>query len=408
MIKIGEGVNMKKAILEALFKNIQHGGLTVRYWDGTEAQYGTEQPSFKIIFNEEPPLPDLNGLNDVSLALGELYMDGMIDYEGKLDNLLNIVELNKPNSKPNTLKKIFTTAVKSLTLAADKQEQKQNIQAHYDLGNDFFSLWLDKTMCYSCAYFKTPHDSLYDAQLQKIDLILKKLRLKPGHKILDIGCGWGALIMRAAEKYGAKAVGITLSEEQYASVSKRIASAGLSNSVDVKLINYLDLDSDEYQFDRIVSVGMFEHVGKEYLSQYMQKVNELLVPKGLSLLHTLINQQEVITNAWAKKYIFPGGYVPSLRETYYLFPEFDLRVIHDESLRMHYVKTLEYWYQNFTQQLDAVCQKFDNRFVRMWSLYLQGAAAILRTGNLDLHQILFSKGPVNDLPLTLTDIYAPD
>ncbi len=398
---------MKKAMLETVFQNIHEGGLRVRYWDGTEFQYGNSEPTFKIIFNKEPQLSELS---DASLALGEFYMDGVIDYEGELDDLLHIMEKNEPLSlsKQGTMKKFFAAAVKNIASVADKNEQKRNIHAHYDLGNDFFSLWLDKTMCYSCGYFKTPQDSLYNAQIQKIDLILKKLRLEPGQKLLDIGCGWGSLIIRAAEKYGVKALGITLSEEQYASAVKRIHDAEISNLVDVKLVNYLDLDRDEYQFDRIVSVGMFEHVGKEYLAKYMQKVNDLLVNRGLSLLHTLINQREVITNPWVRKYIFPGGYIPSLRETYHLFPEFDFRVIHDESLRMHYVKTLEYWYQNFTQQLDAVYQKFDKRFVRMWSLYLQGSAAILRTGNLDLHQILFSKGPINDLPLTLTDVYIQD
>lgn len=395
---------MKKAMLESVLQNIRYGTIKVRYWDGLESQYGNGEPTFKFIFNKEPLFSDLN---DVSLVLGELYMDGILDFEGKFDNLLEIMEMNKSliNSKQGTMKKIFTTAVKSLASVADKMEQKRNIHTHYDLGNDFFSLWLDKSMCYSCAYFKTPQDSLYDAQIQKLDLILKKLRLEPGQKLLDIGCGWGSLIVRAAEKYGVNALGITLSEEQYESVTKRIRDAGLTNLVDVKLVNYLDLDPKEYQFDRIVSVGMFEHVGKDYLGKYMQKVNELLLPKGLSMLHTLINQREVITNAWVNKYIFPGGYVPSLRETYHLLPDFDFRVIHDESLRMHYVKTLEYWYQNFTQQLDNVYQKFDERFVRMWSLYLQGSAAILRTGNLDLHQILFSKGPINDLPLTLADVY---
>jgi cyclopropane-fatty-acyl-phospholipid synthase len=398
---------MKKAMLESVLQNIQYGTIKVRYWDGLESQYGNGEPTFKFIFNKEPSLSDLN---DVSLVLGELYMDGILDYEGKFDNLLQIMEMNKAlfSSKQSTMKKIFTTAVKSLASVADKMEQKRNIHTHYDLGNDFFSLWLDKSMCYSCAYFKTPQDSLYDAQIQKLDLILKKLRLEPGQKLLDIGCGWGSLIIRAAEKFGVKALGITLSEEQYASVTKRIRDAGMTNLVDVKLVNYLDLNPKEYQFDRIVSVGMFEHVGKDYLGKYMQKVNELLLPGGLSMLHTLINQQEVITNAWVKRYIFPGGYIPSLRETYHLLPDFDFRVIHDESLRMHYVKTLEYWYQNFTQQLDNVYQKFDERFVRMWSLYLQGSAAILRTGNLDLHQILFSKGPINDLPLTLADVYTKD
>lgn len=395
---------MKKVLVDAIFRHIQHGGLAVRYWDGTEVHYGDKEPQFKIIFNKQPIT---SAVEDPTITLGEYYMDEIIDYEGSLDELIDIIEMNmllNPD-KSNLVNKVLSVATSGFGSVAAKLKQKQNIHDHYDLGNDFFSLWLDETMCYSCAYFKKPEDGLHQAQLQKIDLILKKLRLQPGMRLLDIGCGWGWLILQAAQRYGAKVLGITLSEEQYASTKKRIADAGLCDLVDVKLANYLELDPDQYQFDRIVSVGMFEHVGCEYLAKYMEKVHHLLIPGGLSLLHTLTNLREVEANAWARRYIFPGGYIPSLRETISLFPDFDFRVLHLESLRRHYVKTLEHWYENFNQHMDELSRMFDKRFIRMWTLYLLGAAAILRTGGLDVYQILFSKGVNNDLPLTLTDIY---
>ncbi|MBU2699645.1 cyclopropane-fatty-acyl-phospholipid synthase [Sporomusaceae bacterium BoRhaA] len=397
---------MKKVLIDAMFKHIQYGGVAVRYWDGEEVHYGDTEPHFKIIFNKKPPLMTAT-IEDPTITLGEFYMDEIIDYEGSLDELISIMEMNKLlNSDTQHLANKWMTAAKSgLGSVADKFKQRQNIHAHYDLGNDFFSLWLDKTMCYSCAYFKKQDDDLHLAQLQKIDLILKKLRLQPGMQLLDIGCGWGWLILRAAKQYGVRALGITLSEEQYAGARKRVEEAGLSDQVTVKLSNYLEIDPAQYQFDRIVSVGMFEHVGRDYFASYMKKVHDLLNFGGISMLHTLTNLREVETNAWAKKYIFPGGCIPALREIISLFPDYDFRVWHMESLRRHYVKTLELWYENFHQHIDEISGMFDKRFIRMWTLYLQGAAAILRTGNLDVYQILFSKGVNNELPITLNDIY---
>lgn len=246
---------------------------------------------------------------------------------------------------------------------------------------------------------------MYEAQLNKIDHILKKLQLAPGETLLDIGSGWGRLIIRAAQKYGVKATGVTISEEQYKETLTRIEKLGLNDQVEVKLLDYLDLDAEEVQFDKIVSVGMFEHVGKENLGRYMEKVEELLVPGGLSMLHSIMGTKEECVNSWITKYIFPGGYIPSLRETIRLFPEYDFHLLHAESLRMHYAKTIDRWYDNYLAHWDLVEEKYGRRFARMWELYLKGCASNFRVTGLNIYQLLFTKGLNNDLALTFEHIY---
>jgi len=395
---------MQKQLLKTLFGKIRRGGLRVRYWDGEEADYGDGAPRVHLLFNKEPAASLINA-DDPTMALGEAYMDGVLDYEGPLEDILVMLSDNKDNF---TVAKKAVKVYRNITSLADRAKAKQNIHHHYDLGNDFFRLWLDDTMSYSCGYFKHPGDSLLQAQLQKIDHILRKLDLQTGETLLDIGCGWGWLIIKAAQAYNVKAMGITLSEEQYKSAKQRIADLGLADKVAVELVNYLDLDAAQYSFDKIVSVGMFEHVGQANIPKYFTKVNELLRPGGLSLLHTITDTSEdKPENTWIKKYIFPGGYVPTLRETIWQLPDYDFHLLHAESLRMHYAMTLDKWYMNFSRQAEAVRKKFDDRFVRMWGLYLQGCAAAFRAAGLDVYQLLFSKGLNNQLPLTYEHVHQP-
>lgn len=386
---------LKKMALKLLLKKWNKSNFSVIFWDGEKVNFGQGNPSFTLKFNQEPSW-QLNN-DDIVLTLGEAYMDGIIDLEGSMDEVLRVIT---ENSLPE-MKNEHTIANKIF----EPKIQKQNIHRHYDLGNDFFSLWLDKTMSYSCAYFETQKDTLEQAQLQKIDHTLKKLNLKPNEKLLDIGSGWGWLIIRAAQQYHVKATGITLSTEQYDRTKEQIQALGLENQVKVYLTNYQELDSNKFQFNKIVSVGMFEHVGKGNHNQYMKKIHELLVPGGISLLHTITGMFEEPGNSWMEKYIFPGGYVPSLRETIWTLPEYDFHLLHLESLRLHYALTLDYWYNNFLEHIDEIRQKYGERFVRMWSLYLQGCAAAFRVSGLDVHQLLFTKGLNNELPLTYNFIY---
>lgn len=392
---------MQKHLLGAMFGKIKKGGLCVQYWDGEEAVYGDTKPAVKIIFHKPPAA--LFQTEDPLLALGEAYMDRYIDYEGNLEDILLLFENNREFTVPAT---VVAKVLQLTGRFSDRTQAKENIRRHYDLGNDFFSLWLDDTLSYSCAYFRQPDDSLRQAQVQKIDHVLKKLNLKAGETLLDIGSGWGWLIIKAAQDYGVKAMGITLSEEQHRKTEDRIASLGLSGQVRVALLNYLDLDAKQYQFDKIASVGMFEHVGKANIPAYLAKTSSLLKTGGLMLLHSIIGYREdQPDNSWMKTYIFPGGYIPTLREIIGYLPENDFHLLQAESLRLHYAMTLDQWYLNFAKHLDQVRDKFGDRFCRMWELYLKGCAASFRSTGLDVYQLLLSKDLNNHLPLTFEAIY---
>ena len=325
-------------------------------------------------------------------------MDGLLDIQGDYDEIAKIIYLC---TNKKYLKKYQTHNISS---KIDQNKESSNIKKHYDLGNDFYKIWLDETKSYSCAYFKTPTDNLYQAQINKIEHTLKKLNLKPGEKLLDIGCGWGWLSIMAAQKYGAQVTGITISKEQYKEAKERVKSYKLENLVEIRLQNYQDLQEKEY-FDKIVSVGMFEHVGVKNLSLYASKSKEALKPGGIFLLHSIMSVFEGKTNAWIDKYIFPGGYLPSLREVIRILSEFDYHLLLAESLRFHYAKTLDIWNENFMQNLDKIRLLYDERFIRMWSLYLKSCASAFRVGSVDLFQLLISKGVNNEIPLTKEYIY---
>jgi cyclopropane-fatty-acyl-phospholipid synthase len=287
-----------------------------------------------------------------------------------------------------------------------KRNHASQITSHYDIGNDFYKLWLDDTMTYTCAYFKQATDSLEAAQRQKIDHVLGKLQLQQGHTFVDIGCGWGNLVVRAAKLYGAKGLGVTLSQEQYKFATALAKKEGVSQLATFKCMDYLDLMKVPQQYDRVISVGILEHVGRNNHRNYFDVVDHLLAPGGISVLHSITEQTEVDIPAWIDHYIFPGGYVPSIREIVQILPEYDFHLTDYESLRMHYAMTLDEWLRRFESQLAEVRKLgYDERFIRMWRMYLVGSASAFRYGTYDLSQLVFTKGLVNDLPLTRAKLY---
>lgn len=385
-----------KMFYKTLFKNLFVDTFELKLWDGSSEIYGEGKPKFKIIFNE--PIPKADIIKDPSIAFGEGYMTKKLDIEGSIqdviESLYNSKESFLGNEKYANLIKMVKNNIKN---------SKKNIEFHYDVGNDFYKLWLDDTMTYSCGYFKSQNDSLTDAQKNKVDHILKKLNLKEGETLLDIGCGWGELIITAAKKYKVKAMGVTLSTQQFEKVKKRIESEGLNELVEVELTDYREIKNRK--FDRVVSVGMLEHVGKDNLSEYFSTVKELLNDKGVSLLHCITNTSDSGTNSWINKYIFPGGYVPSIQELVNYMSEKNFNVIDVENLRLHYGKTLECWASNFENAMPEIEKMKDETFIRMWRMYLNSCAASFNCGNINLHQFLFTKGVNNDLPWTREYMY---
>jgi cyclopropane-fatty-acyl-phospholipid synthase len=394
-----EFMDLDRIFFSKFLKNLFSDTVKVKYWDGTEENFGEGQEKFTIIFNEKIPKKEL--LGDPFMTLGEGYMDNRLDFKGNIREILESVYKNRGSFLNNAgmFSKLYKVIPNTL------KRSKEDIQYHYDVGNDFYSIWLDKTMTYSCAYFKNENDSLYQAQINKVQHILKKLNLKKGQRLLDIGCGWGELILSAAKQYGVKALGITLSEEQYRKVKDRIKENNLEGIVDVKLADYREITGKTDKFDRIVSVGMIEHVGRKNLPSYMEAVKAMLVEGGISLLHCITAQTESEPNQWIKKYIFPGGYIPSIRELVSLMADNDLHLIDAESLRLHYYLTLKCWAENFENNLDEIRKIKDERFIRMWDLYLNACAASFHYGVIDIHQFVFTNGLNNEIPITRKYLY---
>jgi cyclopropane-fatty-acyl-phospholipid synthase len=387
---------VKKYAFRQFLKGIQGTAFQIVFWDGDVESFGEGQPRFKLLFKEEISLSKF--IKQPVLSFGEGYMNGHIEIEGSLDDVIQAANLNQ--------NKFWSKAIGRWAALPSMSKQKDNVQHHYDVGNAFYSLWLDESMSYSCAYFKTQDDTLEQAQLQKIDHILRKLQLKPGETLLDIGSGWGGLIIRAAQQYGVKAKGITLSEEQYRKTQERIIENGLQGQVEVALQDYRELAAAQVEsYDKICSVGMFEHVGQANYPHFMQAVDRLLKDQGLALLHTITHPIEQKPDPWIEKYIFPGGYIPSLREIITLLPNYNFHPTDIESLRIHYAMTLDHWSKRYEDHVDEVREMYGEVFVRMWRLYLRGSAAAFRGEGTNLHQIVFTKGLNNRLALTRDYLY---
>lgn len=360
---------------------------------GTERmKLGQGEPQFTVTMTQMPDKKSL--LTSTSLALGEAYMQGNLNVDHDLYEVLDVFmgQMGKFTTDKKALKKLMDSS-------RSKTNQKKEVSYHYDIGNDFYQKWLDETMSYSCGYFKSETDSLYQAQVNKVDHILQKLHLEKGISLLDIGCGWGFLLKRAAKEYGVRGTGITLSHEQYDKFRQDIQKEGLEDLLDVRLMDYRELEKSGMLFDRVVSVGMLEHVGRGNYELFMKNVHQVLKPGGLFLLHFISGQKEHSGDAWMKKYIFPGGMLPSLREMIYMLPEFDFHTLDVESLRRHYNRTLLCWLENFKKCRSEVADTKGEAFARMWELYLASCAASFDNGVIDIHQILMSKGINNTLPM---------
>ncbi|MBE0474589.1 cyclopropane-fatty-acyl-phospholipid synthase family protein [Rhodoferax sp.] len=282
-------------------------------------------------------------------------------------------------------------------LSHDRTKDAHAIEHHYDVSNDFYRLWLDKAMVYSCAYFPSQTESLGQAQIAKLDHILNKLMLKPGERLLDIGCGWGALALRAAQKYGARVVGITLSKNQHALACERVAQAGLGNQVEIRLQDYRDVSARDGQFDKITSVGMFEHVGLNHLEAYFGKINSLLKDDGLVLNHGITSTDPdsggtpLGAASFIEKYVFPNGELPHISLALKAIQGAGLEALDVECLRRHYARTLACWSENYEQHSEAIRALVSETTYRVWRIYLAGCAHAFEQNWVSLYQVLACK-----------------
>ena len=328
-------------------------------------------------------------------------MDGRLQLEG--GSIFDLLSLFLSNIEGRELHPVLKWPARVRRLFKDLQQfnpasrARRNVAHHYDLSGALYDLFLDRDRQYSCAYFETTDQSLEDAQLAKKRHLAAKLAIKPGMKVLDIGSGWGGLGLYLAEVCGAEVLGITLSEEQHKLSNERAAQRGVADRVSFKLLDYRNLEG---RFDRIVSVGMFEHVGVVHYGQFFRRVRNLLTDDGIGLLHS-INRSDGpgVTSKWIAKYIFPGGYIPALSEVVPVMESSNLYITDVEILRLHYAETLKEWARRFADHRDRAREIYDERFCRMWEFYLAAAETSFRYGGMNNFQIQFARHQ-NVLPLT--------
>ena len=317
------------------------------------------------------------------LHAGEAYMDGRLCFEDStLRDFLTLFSVNRLSLGNQPLQKVLrrvSRGLKRFQQANPVGKAQRNVAHHYDLGNDFYKLFLDEGMQYSCAYFLDDSDSLEEAQRNKLRLIAAKLNLKPGLKILDIGSGWGDLALYLAAMEEVDVTGVTLSKEQHALANEKARRAGLGDRVRFELRDYRKVAG---RFDRIVSVGMFEHVGVHHYGEFFAKINELIDDDGVMLLHSIGHMSPPGTaSPWLRKYIFPGAYSPALSEVFAAVEQASLWVTDLEFLRLHYAKTLAHWCRRFEANRAKIAAMYDERFCRMWEFYLISAEMMFRTGS---------------------------
>ena len=368
-------------------------------------RFGTSKPFVKIKLISKSVERKL--FFNPGLYIGEAYMNKELTIEdGSIEDLLSILTKCYDDFISNNKFYKFYEYLSSILMPFQQINQlvnsKKNVAHHYDIDENLYKLFLDKDMQYSCAYFHNVNIGLDQAQKDKKHHIINKLQINHNMNVLDIGCGWGGMAIEIAKLTGAKVKGITLSENQFKTASERAHKEGLSDKVSFALQDYRnEIDS----YDRIVSVGMFEHVGIKYFKTYLKKVNEILKDNGVFLLHTIGQRgKPTATSPWIRKYIFPGGYIPSLSEIIKETQKLNINVTDIEVLRLHYAHTLSYWYKNVIENKDKIIKMFDERFFRMWEFYLLASKySFVNMGNI-VFQIQIAKN-INNLPLTRNYIY---
>ncbi|WP_148864361.1 SAM-dependent methyltransferase [Marinobacter fonticola] len=391
----------ERKLLQKLLKLA--GGPPVQFelWDGSQIRLDGTSPRFTLGLTDPKALYQLMG--NPNLAFGDLYSSGRLQVEGDLPELLHLLyrSIHRAREKwPYWLERLWANHAPRSTGVS---EARQNINHHYDLGNEFYRLWLDKAqMQYTCAYYETEDLTLEQAQLAKLEHVCRKLQLKPGQTVVEAGCGWGGLARYMARHYGVKVHAYNISREQLAFAREEAKRQELDHLIDYVEDDYRNIDG---QYDAFVSIGMLEHVGKNHYGDMSEVVRRALKPEGLALLHSIGRNRPMKMNAWIEKRIFPGAYPPSIAEFMALCENGGFSVLDVENLRLHYAHTLEHWKERFEENVEHVTQMYDEHFTRAWRMYLSGSIAAFKASSLQLFQVVLTHGENNQVPRNRKHLY---
>lgn len=438
-VEIDPALERSRAIFNRLFGPPSQRGFDIRYWEGSADEGRVRPAPFTIVVRRRGALRRML-LPPSELSIVEAFLSGDLDVEGNLELaatlgdainarlkspreaaaiMRDVLRLPADDVAPSVQEARAERTVGKTGKAHDRERDKAAIRYHYDVGNDFYRLWLDEKMVYSCAYFHSEADTLEDAQTAKLELICRKLRLQPGEHFLDVGCGWGALVMHAARHHGVTALGITLSEQQATLARERIQAAGLADRITIEIRDYRDLPAG-VSFDKIASVGMVEHVGVPHLPEYFEAVHRALVPGGLFLNHGIVSVARAAHESWKDRleaklwrrdafidqYVFPDGKLGPLHAIISGGEGAGFETRDVESLREHYVLTLRNWLARLVRNAEMATALSDARTFRTWRLYMAASAYGFASGRINVVQTLFAKPDAHghsSVPLTRVD-----
>ena len=398
MIRTPGLFSLEKRLLRMILRRLVKP-VRVVLWNGEEISESIDPPSARITVRDEATLWGL--ILNPDLHFGEAYSKGRIEIEGDLVGLLDTIYRSKAQTTEGLGRRLMSrwfAPRASNTL----RDSRTNIHRHYDIRTDFYKLWLDSQLVYTCGYFPSTTHSLEAAQFAKMDYVCRKMRLQPGDRVVEAGCGWGALALHMAKHYGVSVKAFNISHEQILFARQRAREEGLAARVEFIEEDYRNISG---RFDVFVSVGMLEHVGLQYYRELGTVIDRCLEASGRGFLHFIGRNRELPLNAWIRRRIFPGAYPPTLRQVMDIFEPWSFCVLDVENLRLHYAKTLEHWLARFEESAGRICAMFNADFVRAWRLYLAGSLVAFQTGWLQLFQIAFARFDHNQIPWTRGYLY---
>lgn len=362
--------------------------LRIALWDRDAISTSKSAPMATVHVRDRRTLYGL--LTNSEIAAGEAYTEGRIEIEGDLPKTIELIFRGQRQARERSaLARGLGWLAMRRPRANTKIGSRHNIHQHYDIGNDFYKMWLDDQMQYTCAYFPSSDLTIEQAQVAKLDHICRKLRIKPGDTVVEAGCGWGSLALHIARRYGARVQAFNISHEQIVHARDQVKRAGLDDRVEYVEDDYRNI---RHEYDVFVSVGMLEHVGPQNYQELGRVIDRCLKADGRGLIHSIVRNQPRMMNAWIEQRIFPGAYPPTLRQMMDILQPYNLSVLDIENLRLHYAATIEHWFERFQRSEVKVKDMFDEKFMRSWRLYLAGSIAAFKADSLQLLQVLFARG----------------